>query len=314
MESVSYDVAMADPNSEGRLTMKGQTQGLEFAGVSTLPLRVVQATDIDAMLAAGFTVEGEFRYGPNAMEFLATNPQGPLSGSFIADGGSIGVTMGAGGLTYDVTQDATSVEMTSAQLPFPLTFDVARSTFKLATPVRKSDTAENFALGFTLDGFAMSDMLWGLFDPSSQLPRDPATIAVDLAGKARLLFDMLNPDLGATGMTGADATPAEIEVLDINKLQITVAGAELTGQGGFTFDNSGDGAPEPNGAVDLTLVGGNGLLDKLVAIGLLPEQQAMGARMMLGLLAVPGEAPDTLNSKIEINEQGHVSANGQRIQ
>ena len=49
-------------------------------------------------------------------------------------------------------------------------------------------------------------------------------------------------------------------------------------------------------------------------MGLLPEDQAMGARMMMGLLAVPGEAPDTLNSKIEINEQGHVLANGQRIQ
>lgn len=314
VKSVSYDIAMADPNAEGRLTMKGQTQGLDFAGVSALPLRVVQATDMDAMLAAGFTVDGMFRYGPNALEFLVASPQGPMSGSFIAEGGSVGVSMGADGLAYDVTQDATSVEMTSAQLPFPLTFDVARSAFKLAMPVRKSDTAEDFALGFTLDGFAMSDLLWGLFDPSSQLPRDPATIAVDLAGKARLLFDVLNPDLAATAMTGADAAPAEIEALDINKLQITVAGAELTGQGGFTFDNSGGGAPRPNGAVDLKLVGGNGLLDKLVAIGLLPEQQAMGARMMMGLLAVPGGAPDTLNSKIEINEQGHVTANGQRIQ
>ena len=67
-------------------------------------------------------------------------------------------------------------------------------------------------------------------------------------------------------------------------------------------------------AVDLTLTGGNALIDKLIAAGLLPEEQAMGARMMMGLLAVPGQTPDTLNSRIEINAQGHVLANGQRIQ
>lgn len=39
----------------------------------------------------------------------------------------------------------------------------------------------------------------------------------------------------------------------------------------------------------------------------------MGARMMMGLFAVPGEGEDTLNSKIEVNGEGHVLANGQRI-
>ena len=71
--------------------------------------------------------------------------------------------------------------------------------------------------------------------------------------------------------------------------------------------------PRPKGGVDLTLVGGNGLLDKLVGMGLLPEEQAMGARMMMGLFAVPGEGEDTLNSRIEVNDEGHVLANGQRI-
>ena len=74
------------------------------------------------------------------------------------------------------------------------------------------------------------------------------------------------------------------------------------------------GMPKPTGAIDLKLVGGNGLLDKLVAMGFVPEAQAMQARLMLGLFAVPGEAPDTLTSRLEVNEQGHVLANGQRIQ
>jgi hypothetical protein len=35
---------------------------------------------------------------------------------------------------------------------------------------------------------------------------------------------------------------------------------------------------------------------------------------MMGLFARPGEGPDSLVSKIEVNAQGHVLANGQRIQ
>jgi len=55
-------------------------------------------------------------------------------------------------------------------------------------------------------------------------------------------------------------------------------------------------------------------MDKLVQMGLLPQEQAMGARMMMGLFARPGEGPDSLTSTLEINAEGHILANGQRIQ
>ena len=54
-------------------------------------------------------------------------------------------------------------------------------------------------------------------------------------------------------------------------------------------------------------------LDKLIEMGLVSDQDAMGARMMMSMFAVPGSEPDTLSSTIEVNEQGHVLANGQRI-
>ena len=165
--------------------------------------------------------------------------------------------------------------------------------------------------------FAVSDMIWGLLDPSAQLPRDPATLALDLSGKAKVLFDFLNPDQAAA-LQSSGAAPGELNALTLKSLVLDAVGARLTGTGDFTFDNSDltsfDGMPRPTGAVDLKLVGGNGLLDKLVAMGMLPQEQAMGARMMMGLLAVAGTEPDTLNSKIEINDAGHILANGQRIQ
>ena len=87
----------------------------------------------------------------------------------------------------------------------------------------------------------------------------------------------------------------------------------------FTFDNDNletfDGLPAPTGEIDLTLVGGNALLDTLVAMGIVPEDQAMGARMMMGLFMRPGDGEDELVTKIEVDgATGAISANGQRLQ
>jgi hypothetical protein len=145
------------------------------------------------------------------------------------------------------------------------------------------------------------------------LPRDPATIELDLTGEVKLTQDLM--DEKAMAQMG-DTPPGELHSAKVNTLTVRAAGAELTGDGAFTFDNtdltSFDGLPRPQGVLNLMLVGGNGLLDKLVAMGFVPEDDAMGARMMMGLFAVPA-GDDVLTSTIEVNEQGHVLANGQRL-
>ena len=109
-----------------------------------------------------------------------------------------------------------------------------------------------------------------------------------------------------------DGPPGQINSLNINRLLLNLAGAELTGNGSFSFNNEGE-MPKPSGSVNLMLSGANALLDTLVGMGLLPEDQAMGARMMMSMFAVPGDSPDTLVSTIEVNEDGSILANGQRI-
>jgi hypothetical protein len=222
--------------------------------------------------------------------------------------------MGADGLAYNGSQNNMAITANVAGLPFPIDMSMVKGAFNLSMPVSKSEDPQDFAFGITLGEFKMSDVIWSIFDPAGQLPRDPATMVVDLSGKAKLLVDFLDPDAAAQL---ASEQPGEVQSLTVNKLQLDAAGAKLDGAGDFTFDNTDmttfPGMPKPVGAVDLSLVGGNGLLDKLVAMGLLPEDQAMGARMMMGLFAVPGSEPDTLNSKIEFTEEGQVLANGQRI-
>jgi hypothetical protein len=195
---------------------------------------------------------------------------------------------------------------------------MATSKFNVAMPLRKSDDEQDFAFGFTMGDFTVSDMLWSMFDPAANLPRNPATLAVDLSGKAKVLFNFFDPDQAAA-LESSGAAPGELNALSLNSLVVDAVGARLTATGDFTFDNtdlvSFEGMPRPTGGIDLKLVGGNGLLDKLIAMGLVPEEQAMGARMMMGLFAtmVVG-SEDTITSEIVIEEDGSIFANGQRLQ
>ena len=71
--------------------------------------------------------------------------------------------------------------------------------------------------------------------------------------------------------------------------------------------------PEPTGKIDVTITGVNKLVDNLIALGLLPSDEAMGFRMMLGLFTRPGGAPDMVTSAIEFRDGG-IFANGMPLQ
>jgi len=184
---------------------------------------------------------------------------------------------------------------------------------KIDAPVSASEDQQDFSFLLKMRDFTMSDMIWSMLDPSAVLPRDPATIVLDLSGKAKVLVNYLDP----TVVENMDSPPGELNALKINELLVSAAGTKLSGTGDFTFDNSDlasfDGMPAPTGIANLELSGANGLMDKLIQMGLISDSDAMGARMMMGMLAVPAEGEDSLKSEIEITGDGQILANGQRI-
>ena len=312
---LSYDLAFTDPAGEGSFKLVGAMQDIALEGKGDMPLDT-DPQDLNAMLNAGFDFDAVLRTASGNYDLTFNSPDGSGTANSTSDGGEISIAMGKIGLIYDVVQRNVNFNMLVTEFPLPLSFSAAEVGTSVLMPLQKSPESQDFGLSVSLADFTMSDVIWGLFDPTAQLPRDPATLLVDLSGKAKVLFDFLDPAQAAV-LEQSGAAPGELNALRLNELKLNAAGAELTGFGDFTFDNSDmvtfDGVPRPLGGLDLTLVGGNGLLDKLVAMGLVPDDQAMGARMMMGLFAVPGDAPDTLNSRIEVNPEGHVLANGQRI-
>jgi hypothetical protein len=313
--SLNYDIAFSDPESEDKGALTGSLQELSFQGAGIMPLEMSTA-DFQAMLASGFAFDGAFEYasGNSSMNAVGDGEAFSFTGS--SKGGKLGVKMDATQIAYDASQKGISINVTTNQLPFPISVEMAETGFSLKMPVAKSKEKQDFSMAVKLANFTMSEMIWSMFDPGAVLPRDPATIALDVSGKAKVLVNFLDPKVAET-LNQLEAAPGELHALDINELVVSAAGSKLTGKGSFTFDNNDlttfDGMPAPSGVANLKLVGANGLMDKLIQMGLMSDSDAMGARMMMGMLAVPGDDPDTLKSKIEINGQGHISANGQRI-
>ncbi|WP_300032725.1 DUF2125 domain-containing protein [uncultured Roseobacter sp.] len=309
----TYLIRFSDAVGDGQGRLTGDIGALSFEGVSDLPAIVADPLNMSEMLERGFSTDGEMRMGAATHQVVSSGSAGEFDLSLASDSTVFDIAMSAEGIRYEGTQNDVVARYQGSAYPFPFGFAAESTGFSMGMPLRESEEPADFSAVLKLEGLTMDDFLWSIFDRGGALPRDPATLIIDLAGKARVLFDFLDPaSIAAAGENGE--APADIESLDVRELRLDLAGAELTGQGSFTFPETDMPVPRPVGGLDLSLKGGNGLLDKLVAIGLMPEEQAMGARMMLGLLAVPGDAPDTLNSRIEMNEQGHIIANGQRIQ
>ena len=229
---------------------------------------------------------------------------------------AIDVLFNETGFNYGGTTGAFAINMQMPELPFPISLAGESVGFRLLLPLLKSETAQKAALKMALNGVTLDEGLWGLFDPTTQLPRDPMTIAFDLGSEASLLFEFL--DIRAM-MGGAKPAglPVTADRVTLNSLMVSAAGAELTGTGDFTLDYTDwvtfDGMPAPEGQAAFMLKGGNGLIDRLIAMGLMSQDDAMGMRMMMSMFAKPGAGEDVLTSEIDVKKTGEVSANGQRL-
>jgi hypothetical protein len=314
--AVSYLLDVVEPEFGDRVNVSGGLDSMSFDGTGTFPIEL-DVDDMSAMLQAGFAMDGTYRHQGSDLNFDVTEFGERTQVSASSDEGEIRVAIDQSRIAYDVGSDNVSFTFVSGDFPFPIEMTMARSAMNLLVPVGSSDAEQPFGFGLSLADFEISDLLWGMFDPAEQLPRDPATLSIDLTGMGRLFFDLLDADEMDT-IAMQEGMPGELNSLKLNDLTLSAAGAALTGTGAFIFDNTDletfDGLPAPDGSLDLRLVGANSLLDKLTAMGLLPQEQAMGARMMLGMFAVPGAGEDTLTSTIEVKPNGQILANGQRLQ
>ena len=219
------------------------------------------------------------------------------------------------GLVMNADADGFALTMNDPMvLPQPIDFAIDAVAMNLDLPLNASTEAQDFRVATSLTGIAIGDVVWDMFDPAGELPRDPADISFDITGIGTNGMDLLD-FASMTQMAGPP--PVQVDEVTIQNLRIAAVGAEATARGSMTFDwtdfSTIPGMPRPEGQVTVNLNGANQLMDRLAAMGMIAEQDLMMPRMMMGMFATP-VGDDMLESVIEVNEQGHVLANGQRLQ
>ncbi|WP_372840259.1 DUF2125 domain-containing protein [Phaeovulum sp.] len=295
-----------DPETNGMFDMSANVANSVSSFSGYMP-DGVDMNDMTAAITAGFFGEGEVNMGASSFNMNFADETGPGSMASTGDGALLHFSLSGDGLEYGVDAGASTVQIMAPTLPLPIDVALSSTNFLMSMPIVKGEELQNFALKLGLGGLTVSESIWAMFDPTAQLPRTPAEMLIDVTGTVKLIANLFDPaDLEA------NPVPGEMNAVTVHGLRVAAAGADLTGTGDFTFDNS-MGIPMPMGAVDLRLIGAYALMDKLSAMGLLPAEQAAGFKAMLGLFAVPVGA-DELTSKIEMREDGGVYANGQRLQ
>ena len=278
-------------------------------------LGAAEMADLAKALQGGFALNGNFSHGAMTFDLAATEDGKPTKIIGAAEGGDMSFAMDATHLQFGGGAKAATVTISSADIPFPeLKLGYEEAAFNMLMPVGKTGEPADFAFLTKLVGFTVSDEVWGMFDPAGSLPHDPATVIIDTKGKVTMTTDLF--DEAAMAALG-DAPPGDLNALDVTEIKASIAGAELTGAGAFTFDNTDKttfpGVPLPTGKLDLKLTGGNTLLDKLVAMGLLSNDDAMGYKMMVSMFANSAADKDEMTSTLEFKDKGFY-ANGQKLQ
>jgi hypothetical protein len=305
--SMAVNLEITDPESP----LVGSLNVADLAGQVSGSVSGIEEVELTDAFAKGFALDMGMTYGAMVYDFdvsNATTPGALMGGS---EGGSFQFALDAAKMLLAGGGKNVSATLSSADLPFPeVKVSYAESGFNLTLPLTKGDAPQDFSFLTKVVDLQISEEIWAMLDPTGALPHDPATLVIDTTGTALLKADLMASAEGAT-------PDAELHSLNVNDLTARIAGAELTGTGAFTFDNTDlttfEGMPAPTGKMELKLVGGNGLLDALVAMGMLSEDDAMGARMMIAMFANPGAGEDELTSVLEFKDKGFF-ANGQQLQ
>jgi len=298
-------------------TMSMTMSDLQSSATISVPAAGIDLMNLPAQLRNGMSLQ----YASTVHQ-QTSSQRITVNGNLVSDqsttvGNSASVVgLSKDGARLETQADDYAIDYTMPELPFPVRMSASNIIGNFAGPLLKSDEDQKFTYMFDLNNLTIADDLWNQFDPDAVLPRDAARFLVDLSGNVRLYEDLLDFNAMRNVIENGNKV-AELTSLTLNGMDISAAGAQLTGTGAFTFDNSDmttfQGLPAPSGTASLQMSGLNGLMDNLVKMGLLENDAAFGMRMGLGLFTVAGDGDDTLVSDIEVKPDGQILANGKRI-
>lgn len=281
----------------------------------------IEPEDFHDALASGFAGDAVVTLGPStySLEVYEESAFGGPPTQFTLSGGSEGseatFSLAADGMSYSASSESVRLAFETPELPIgEVSGTLERTVLALTAPTTSSEEAQDVAMELRLEGLTVSDNAWDMLPmmvgAPVDVPRDPATVALALSGQVVLPFDYFDTALYEQPQPPEPPLPT---TLSLDEFRIDLAGVELAGTGSLDFDlddlESFDGIPAPNGTIELSLIGFQGLIRTLVQAGLIPAEQAMFAQGMIGAIARPvGE--DQFVSEIVFGPGASITANG----
>jgi Uncharacterized protein conserved in bacteria (DUF2125) len=309
---LAYTTSQDDPGMELKQTTTSETQGIELSFDFALPTTIALAaiaspTDFATALNEGLSVSMSTKQGESNGTMKQENAFLPMDLKMQAGGGEATALFNKDAFSVKSMAAGLDIESAAGALPVPVKVTSGPMEVVMTSPMIANEAAGDYAFVLKLSQFSMNEEAWAMFDPNGALPRDAADLAIDVSGKTKIDI----PAMIAADESGAPPVMPAPESLNITEIGLKVAGAALAGTGAFTFDNS-MGFPMPLGEANVNVTGANALIDGLIATGLMSEEDAMGARMMMGMFMVPS-GDDALTSKIEAKEGMQILVNGQPL-
>ncbi len=318
--SGKHSVSFGFEDATGRFTYSSGADSFTASGQSTLPRNGMDIMNLAAALRDGLAFSGSSRtIGHNSSQITEEKGEVVARQSSRTQEQSVRYDLDQTGLRVTGTAlDTELVEQAIADLPLPIRVQIEKATGGMTLPLAAASELQDVGFDFALEGMTLAEEMWMLLDPEQTLPRDPMTVSMGLSARVMNKVNWLD-FMTVKALTDSGEVPVDLHEMTLHDLTLDMVGARLTGSGSGSFDNtdleSFGGLPRPGGTIDLALTGGNALLDNLVAMGLLTQEDAMGARMAAAIFTNPDPeaGPDALKSRLEMTDEGHILANGQRL-
>jgi hypothetical protein len=274
------------------------------------------ATTSDDPMGFVTSLEGNFSYalGDTTFDITTGTPAQLMHISGEMQEAQIAASIADGSMSYTGTSTNTELVVDGSAIPFPqLDFGIGATEFGLTMPILANTDPKPVGMKLVVEKLRLPDIAWMMIDPQGQIPHDPAALKIDLSGNMLSTIDLMNPT-AMMDMAG-EKMPFQPIDLTLNELFLSVAGATLTGEGDAVFvddiSSTLSASPFKTAQATLSLTGGIALIDTLSQTGLVPPQMSTSVKMMLGIFARPGDAPDTFTSDIELKDSGALTINGQ---
>ena len=312
-----YDFAIDMPDLNTVQTNSGGTETSASSAALALPRGGIDWLDVATAIRTGLSLEVQTVTTGNTSTAVTDIPSEVRSEqSSSTDTTRVNFALNEGGLKLSAGTEGTVGSFSLPDL-LPMTVDVSlrAAEFDLAAPLLSTGTAQTARYAIAVDGLEIGDEVYRLADPAGLLPREPISMDLDVSAEVRLLADLVD-FLTIGEMIDSGQTPVEVDSVSLNAGDLSAVGAALTSSGRFTLDfddmDSFDGFPRPVGQARARLTGLNAVLDTLIEIGLVTTQDARNARLGLSMFT-EAAGDDTVESSVEVTEDGQVMVNGVRM-